>query len=356
MKKQFPENLARQNGKKLLRFLHKHHASLSPLLILTHDYPDPDTLGSAFALHYICERYFEIESRIVYGGVIGRMENRSMVNILKIPAYKLKHGDFKKYTNVALLDTQPGFKNNSLPVNKRPTIVIDQHPFVSRPNADLIIIDPLAGATSVILTQALLAIKKEIPERVATALTYGILSDTLNLYRANRPDVIETYLSILPHCDMRALARIQNPTRSRNFFVTLGKGIEEAFLRRGLIASHLGFVESPDLVSQTADFLLTYKGRRWSLCTGRYRGKLHVSLRTNIPNVEAGEILRDVFVNRGEAGGWGGIAGGSFEIGKTTDEEIWKEAENALSERLLKRLRIPIKGEFYSPFKQKHSE
>ncbi len=340
------------NARRLLHFLSRRRRTLSPLLILTHDYPDPDTLASAVCLHHIAEKRFGIQSKIVYGGIIGRMENRSMVQILKLPVYKLKPGHFKIYQNIALLDTQPGFKNNSLPPNKRPSIIIDQHPFVQKPSADLTIIDPECGATSVILAQALLiTMKRQIPATVATALAYGILSDTLNLYRANRPDIIQTYLDLLPHCDMRSLARIQNPLRSRKFFVTLSKGTQGAISRRGLVISHLGSVESPDLVAQIADFLKTYKGARWSFCTGRYKSKLHVSLRSTNPNVEAGEVLRDTFDNRGEAGGWGSIAGGSFEVSKREDDLIWKEAETELTERLLKRLRIPIKGDFHSPFR-----
>ncbi len=345
-----------QNARKLIHYLSRRSKAISPLLILTHDYPDPDTLGSAFALQYLAERDFGIQSKIVYGGVIGRMENRSMVTILKMPVYKLKSTDLKKYEHIALLDTQPGFKNNSLPANRKATIIIDQHPFVTKPTANFMIVDPECGATCVILAQALLLRKKEIPARIATALAYGILSDTLHLYRANRADVVQTYLDILPYCDMRALARIQNPSRSRKFFVTLGKGIGEALVRRGIIISHLETVESPDLVSQVADFLLTYKGRHWSFCTGRYKGKLYVSLRSNLPNVEAGEVLRDVFENKGEAGGWGGIGGGSFEVGKDASEDAYCKARLDLTERLLKRLRIPIKGEFYTPFREKNGK
>ncbi len=352
-KENLKEKSAEKHGRSLLRFLSKHRESISPLLILTHDYPDPDALASAFALQYLAEHAYGIQSKIVYGGIVGRMENKSMVKILKMPAYKLKPSDFKKYTHIALMDTQPGFKNNSLPPNREATIVIDQHPFVTKPSARLTILDTQCGATCVILAQALLLLKKEIPARVATALAYGIISDTLNLLRANRADVVQTYLDILPYSDMHALAQIQNPTRSKKFFTTLRKAIEEAIVRRGLIVSHLGFVESPDLVSQTADILITYKGRHWSLCSGRYKSKLHVSLRSNKPNVEAGEILRDIFANRGEAGGRGGIGGGSFEVTKSVDEAIWQEAEGALTERLLGRLRIPSKGEFYSPFRQK---
>lgn len=347
--------IGQQNGRKLLRFLAKQRESLSPLLILAHDYPDPDALASALALQYLTEKYYGIQSRIAYGGIIGRMENKSMVQILKMPVYKLKPADLKHYDNVALVDTQPGFKNNSLPPNRKPVLIIDQHTFATKPAADLAIIDTECGATCVILAQALLILGKEIPARIATALAYGILSDTLHLYRANRArkDIVETYLSVLQHSDMRALARIQNPQRSRSFFVTLRKSIEEAIVRRGLIASHLGDIESPDLTSQVADFLLNYKGRHWSFCTGRYKGKLHVSLRTNNPNVEAGEVLQDTFIHRGEAGGWGGIAGGSIEIGKAANETVWQETEQSLTERLFKRLRIPLKGEPYFPFRQK---
>jgi nanoRNase/pAp phosphatase (c-di-AMP/oligoRNAs hydrolase) len=342
---------SRVSAKKILRFISAHKESLSPLLILTHDYPDPDTLASAFALSFLLENCYGMTCRIAYGGIIGRTENKGMVNILKIPAHKIRPGDFKKYSNIALMDTQPSFANNSFPKKRKATIVIDQHPSVEKPNADLVIIDEDCGATSVLMAQALLATRIQIPDRVATALAYGILSDTLNLYRANRPDIIQTYLSLLPHCDMRALARIQNPARSRRFFNSLSKAIQNASVRRRLITTHLGAVENPDLVAQVADFLLTYKGIQWTFCTGRYKAKLHMSLRINNPNAEAGEILRDLVVNKGDAGGHNGIAGGSIVVGEKSSEETWREAELQLGQNLMKRLRIPIKGDLYYPFR-----
>ncbi len=342
-----------QNSRRLLRFLSRNREKISPLLILTHDYPDPDALASAFALQSIAERAYGIQSRIAYGGVIGRMENRAMVSILKMPVHKIKPSDFKKYEHAALIDTQPSFENNSFPKKRYATLVIDQHPSVTTPASEFSIVDTECGATSVILAQALLMLHMEIPVSVATALAYGILSDTLHLYRAVRPDIIQTYLHILRHADLKALAFIQNPSRSKSFFTTLGKGIRKAMVRRSLIVSHLGFVESPDLVSQIADFLLTYRRMEWALATGRYNGKLHVSLRSDKPNVLASEILRDVFLDRGEAGGHDTIAGGSFKVGEKAKEAVWKKAEDALVGRLLKRLRIPVRGEFYFPFREK---
>lgn len=339
------------SARKLLRFLHARRKELSPMLILTHDYPDPDTLASAFAFSYLVEKKYGITARIAYGGIIGRMENKGMVSILKLPVHHIRPSDFRKYPHIVLLDTQPVFENNSLPKNKRAMIVIDQHPYVKKPNADLVLIDPDCGATSVILGQALLQSHLEIPPRVATALVYGILSDTLNLYRANRPDILDTYMRLLRRSDLRALARIQNPSRSRRFFMSLSKGVYHAVVRRRAILTHLGFVENPDLVSQVADFLLTYKGMHWALCTGRFKGKLHVSLRVAKPLAEAGEILRDIFFDRGEAGGHNGVAGGSFKVGENSSEQTWAEHEQALVSRFLKRVRIPVKGELYYPFR-----
>ncbi len=343
---------AEKNARRILRFLASRKEKISPLLILTHDYPDPDSLASAFALYHVAQKRFGITARIAYGGIIGRMENRAMAQILKIPAHRMKPAEFKKYEHVALMDTQPLFENNSFPKTRRAVLVIDQHPFVQKPDADLVIVDPECGATSVILAQALLLSKIKIPDNVATALAYGIMSDTLNLFRAARPRVISTYFQILSRCDLLALAQIQNPTHSRKFFTTLGKALARATLKRGLLTSHLGEVENPDLVSQIADFLLTYKGIRWSVCPGRFKGKLHVSFRTVNPNAEAGEILRDVFPEREQAGGHNGIGGGSFRVGMGASEKKWHAAEGELTQRLFKRLRIPIKGEPYLPFRK----
>ena len=352
MEKGVPEHLTAKNGRKLLRFLEGRGEALSQLLIVMHNYPDPDAIATAFTLQYIAEKLCNIKSRIVYKGSIGRVENRAMVSQLRIPIHKIHASDISKYNHVALIDTQPAFENNPYPRDRPVTMVIDQHPYVTKPTAELVIVDTECGATSVILAQALLLSGLEIPKRIATALAYGILSDTLNLYRAKRADIIETYLAILQLCDMRALIKIQHPPKSRKFFTTLSKGLGVAKAVRGLIVSHLGKVEHPDLVSEIADFLLTYKGMERSLCTGRFKGKLHVSLRSDRPTDDTPEILRNIFNDRKEAGGHGMVAGGAFDVSEDEkDEPRWQEAENTLVQRLRKRLRIPVKCESYSPFR-----
>jgi nanoRNase/pAp phosphatase (c-di-AMP/oligoRNAs hydrolase) len=336
-------------GRQLIDFLSRHREMLSPLLILTHDFPDPDALASAFALQHLAQS-FGIQSRIVYDGEIGRTENKAMVRLLRIPVHKVRKAWLNKYVSIALVDTQPAFENNPFPRNRKACMIIDQHDPRVAPQAELILIDTECGATCVIVAQALLASGMPIPARVATALAYGILTDTLDLYRAHRPDVVQTYLDVLQQADMKVLARIQNPQRSRRFFATLGKGIVEAVRYRRVIVSHLGLVETPDLVSQVAEFLLAYRQINWCLVTGRYRGRLHASLRTNRPDGEAGEVLREAFGNPRLAGGHGPIGGGSCRMDKDATEEAWHERELMLQARLLKRLRVSGKTEPKRPF------
>jgi nanoRNase/pAp phosphatase (c-di-AMP/oligoRNAs hydrolase) len=337
------------HGRDLFTFLAVHRDALSPLLILTHDFPDPDALASAYGLQHLAQG-LGIPARIACEGAIGRNENRIMVRMLRIPIRGYRKSWLKQFPGVALVDTQPAFENNPYPRNRHASIVVDQHGSVTPPDADFVVVDPECGATCVIIAQALLASGMEIPARVATALAYGILTDTLDLHRAHRPDVVQTYLQVLQQADMRALARIQNPTRSRRFFVTLGKGITGARLYRKLLVTHLGEVETPDLVSQVAEFLLAYENILWCLVTGRYRGRLHASLRSSRVEAQAGEVLRASFANPRDAGGHGPIAGGSCRVGTEATDATWLEREEQLLARVLKRLRIAASVEPRRPF------
>jgi nanoRNase/pAp phosphatase (c-di-AMP/oligoRNAs hydrolase) len=333
---------------RLVKFLARNHQRLSPLLILTHDYPDPDALASAWALYYLATHQFGMRAKIAYGGIIGRHENKEMVRALKLPALRLRPHDFAVYPNVALVDTQPSFANNSFPKEEKASIVIDQHPSVLRPAAELVMIDTDSGATSALLAREFIIHGIPLPERLATALVYGILSDTLNLHRTHNPEVIEIYLALLPRCDIRALARIQNPPRSRKFFQGLATGLHRARIGRKLIISHLGPVDTPDLVSQMADFLLTCQGMQWSFCTGRYGEDLHVSLRTTRPNTSAGDVLRQIFDHFERAGGHGPIAGGRVRIKRKRAGFEWEKTESVLTDRLTKYLRVP-RGHKFTP-------
>lgn len=323
----------------LISFLRRQGRALSPLLILTHDHPDPDAIAGAAALSHLARHLAGVRSRIVYRGIIGRVENQTMVRLLKIPVHPLQERtDFRRFRSVALIDTQPLFGNNPFPKDGQAALVVDHHAPLGGTAAMASLIDPSCGATSVILAQALLLARCPVPPDLATALVYGILSETQDLGRETRDLEIRIYREMLSRCDLRALALIQNPQRPAEFFLTLKRSLEHAFVAGPLIGAHLGAVRAPDMVSLTADFLLTVEGMRWSFCTGRCEGRLYISVRALKPERHAGRLLQAALREKDKAGGHASMAGGSLPLPAGKAGPFPGRQEKQVEARLLRML------------------
>jgi nanoRNase/pAp phosphatase (c-di-AMP/oligoRNAs hydrolase) len=323
------------HARKLLRELSRLRRRVSPLLILTHDYPDPDSLASAWALAFLAHSLARVRCRIAYGGIIGRRENRIMADRLGIPARPLRQGEIAEAESVALVDTQPSFRNNRFPPRRRPLIIIDHHPRHADTAADLVLIDETAGATSSIMGEALLLSGLKIPRRLATAVVYGIGSETQNLGRESTARDLAVYQAFWPKASMKTLWSISYPRRPADYFADLARGIRRAFLCHGIVGTHLGPLSVPERVAQIADILMTCERTHWALVTGRYQGRLHVSLRTDDPSVHAGRLLKRILWGKRRGGGHAMIAGGTIEIGSEEPEVKWREAEDRLAAALL---------------------
>lgn len=338
----------------ILAFLAQHTQTLSPLLILTHDHPDPDSIASAWTLAILVEELHGVRTRIAYGGIIGRMENQMMVKILRIPLQPIRPDDFERYPRVAIVDSQPPFQNNPFPAHRVAAMVIDHHHRHAATKADFILVDEKSGATATLLSEALFSSGIEISPRLATALLYAIGSETQHLGREAGPRDISAYRRLFSLASMRALSKIQNPPRPGSFFYTIGKAVHRAFVVRNIIGVHLAAVPSQDIVAHMADFLLTYETMRWSLVTGRYDGRLFVSLRTLNPRAEAGRLLWRLLGGGTAAGGHAMIAGGSILIGREATERQWQEAEELLTMAFLRSQGLKEPFEFQYPFQQAH--
>ena len=323
------------HARRLVKLLREKGRALSPLTILTHDHPDPDALASAWALAHLAQSLGRISTRIVYGGVIGRAENRMMAERLLVPARPLRKGELAGVPHLALVDTQPPFKNNRCPPRRIPDLIVDHHPRHASTQADVALIDESVGATTTILVEALRGCGLRVPRRLATAIVYGIGSETQNLGREATARDMEAYQAFWPLANMRHLWKISYPKRSEEFFRVLAHGIRGAFVAGKTVAAHLGPVSTPDRVAQIADFLLTLEGMRWSVVTARYAGRLHVSLRANDAGAEAGRLLKRLLGGGNRGGGHGMIAGGSVEIGASAAERAWRDAEDKVTRDFL---------------------
>jgi nanoRNase/pAp phosphatase (c-di-AMP/oligoRNAs hydrolase) len=323
------------HARRLVKFLTEKGKSISPLTILTHDHPDPDSLASAWALAHLAQHLGKVRSRIVYGGMIGRAENRIMAERLFVPARVLRKGELAGVQHLALVDTQQPFKNNRCPPRRIPDLIVDHHPRHADTQADLALIDEEVGATTTILVEALVLAGLRVPGRLATAIVYGIGSETQNLGREATPRDMDAYQIFWPKANMKTLWRISYPQRSEEFFGTLARGLRDTFVVGRVVGVHLGDVRTPDRVAQIADFLMTLEKARWSIVTARYQGRLHVSLRSNDAGAGAGRLLKRLLGGGNRGGGHAMIAGGSLDLGAGASEAAWREAEDKVVEDFL---------------------
>jgi nanoRNase/pAp phosphatase (c-di-AMP/oligoRNAs hydrolase) len=319
-------------------------AAAPHVFVCTHRNPDPDSISSALALRFLLEHGAGVRATVAIEGVIGRAENRAMVSLLRLNLRPLETLHGFDWAQVALVDTQPRSGNNSFPRGVRPLIVIDHHPALKTTDAGWADLRPAYGATATILTEYLRDSGLAVPSWLATALAYGISSETRDLGRGAGELDLEAYLHLYPRVRKRILARIEHPRLPRSYFAVLDRALHRAFSHRNVIGSRLGDVETPDSVAEIADFLLAHERMGWSIVTGRHGGQLYVSVRA-LRGRGAGTLLRELLGDRGTAGGHGRMAGGQVPLAGLTEFEI-EALEEELPARLLELLGFRGRAEF----------
>ena len=297
---------------RLVAFARGHRRAL----ILTHDNPDPDSIASGVALAWLLEQMAGVEAVVAYGGIVGRAENRALVKVLRLPVVPLSSVAFGDFDLIALVDTQPEQGNHSLPPAHFPDVVIDHHP--ERPETRLAVVSDVGrdtGATSTVVTDYLRASGLEIPPAIATALFYGIKSDTRDLERETTAQDIEAYLWLFPKADNQALSMIERPRLPEDYFRLFHAAVEKARLHGDAVICDLGKVYYPDLVAEVADRFLSMGDVKWSVAVGEYRGSLYFSVRTRDRRMNAGKMIREVIDQEGgTAGGHGSMAGARLPV------------------------------------------
>ena len=306
------------------------------LLIVMQDNPDPDSIASAVALRKLANSLGDIQCTIAHGGTVGRAENRALVKYLGLNLHPCSEVDFGRFDCVAIVDTQPGTGNNSLPVDVAPDIVIDHHSLKpSTRAARLIDIRSEYGATATILLEYLIQAGIEPDMQLATALFYAIRSDTQDLGRQTVRADIEAIALLFPLANKRMLSEIQRGSVPRVYFRMLDEALRNARIQGQAIITDLGTIEHPDMIAEVADLLLREDEMCWAMCTGISKNKLFISIRTSKEDARADKVIRRVVARKGTGGGHPTFAGGQIPLIKGTKSEQ-ASLEKLVQKRFLK--------------------
>ena len=261
--------------------------------------PDPDGIASALALRQVLHRNRTTAPIVTFGGV-ARPENVAMLELLEIDLEVIRPEDLGRFGAVALLDVQPNVFRDVLPVVD---VVIDHHPEQKGYQARFRDIRASYGATSTILTEYCLAAEVVIPQRLATALLYGIKSDTLFLDRETSRADVAAFSYLYPLVNTNLLRRIEKPELPRSAFAAFARALRDIDLSHGLAYVHLGAVEREDVIPQMAELCLQLQGAEWSAASGLVGDQLVVSVRNAGYQKAAGTVVKAVLGDIGSAGG-----------------------------------------------------
>ena len=321
--------------------LHKL-AGTRRLLIYMHDNPDPDALAAASGLKRLLEQEVDADVTLALGGIVGRAENRAMVEALRIPLTPIEEIVLSRFDRMAIVDSQPGTGNNSLPAapqgGRRSSITTPCAP--ESQGAPWCDVRSELGATSTIVLEYLRDRRVPIDSRLATGLFYALRSETRDLGREATDAERDAYLFLVPLVDYKALSRISHPKVPREHFTALDRALRSARVWGNVVAANLGELSYPDLVAEVADLLLAFDHAKFVLCGGRYGTRAYLSLRTDASESRAGTLMRQIIAAEGAAGGHGTMAGGRLHQPLANDEQL-EQAFDRIVQRLLTAVDAP---------------
>ena len=286
-------------------------------LILTQDSPDPDALASAAALKELLGAKLRKQADIGYGGTFSRAENRAMVRLLRIKAGHVEPGRVDDYALVCLVDTQPYSGINALPPSRQADVVIDHHRLPVRRSwsarhAD---VRPGYGASTSILYEYIEAAGLPLGRDLATAMFYGIQSDTQDLGRESSAADVYAYRELFLIADKKKLAKIHRAPVPAEYFRTLGESLANVVVAGTTVVSCIQSCHSGEMIAEVADLLLRLEGMTVAVCYGVCGDKIYLSVRTSSSAGNAALKMSRVIRGIGTGGGHRTMAGGQVALG-----------------------------------------
>ena len=283
---------------------------------------DPDSMASAMAL----KRFFwrRVKKTSIYRiNVIKRADNLAMIKLLKIDQKYIRKLDKSEITKWAIVDSQP--HHSELFGKHNFDIIIDHHPVSPESKGRFVDIKEDYGATSTIMTEYLRTAGIKPSPRLATALFYGIKTDTDNFVRDSSPNDINAFRYLYQFVNIHIIKKIESSEISRKTLSRFQTATENIIFVKDIAFIHMGKVDNPDILVIIADFFLKMAEATWSIVSGIYGNKLIIILRNAGFRLDAGKTAQKLFGAYGSAGGHKGAARVEINLGdieKGLDEKL----------------------------------
>jgi nanoRNase/pAp phosphatase (c-di-AMP/oligoRNAs hydrolase) len=277
---------------------------------------DPDSIASALALKRLLWRRVA-SCTISPIRPITRPQNERMVRLLGISLTAYSQVDPAAFSRKALVDSQPA--HHPLFDGHRYDVIIDHHPRHAATKAKFMDIRPEYGANSTIMTEYLRAARIKPSLKLATALFFGIKTDTSNFERPAIEADVRAFHYLFAFTRLALVRRLEFAEISTSMFVYFQQAFNRYHLRHGRLYVFLGTVATPDILVILADFFMRAGEISWTIVGGIYGDKLVVIFRNDGLRKNAGRLAHKAFGKLGAAGGHAASARAEVPLSNVPD-------------------------------------
>ena len=285
------------------------HLKGRQVFIQTHNFPDPDAIGSAAGLQGILKHY-GIGSLLCYIGKIDRVNTKKLTELCRIDIYPEDALPVKMMPDdpVICIDSQKNGGNiRDLPGDE--IAAIDHHPLVE--NGDYMYLDVRqTGSCATLICEYYEELGITPDVYTATALLYGLKMDTLNFTRGVTQADIRAFSRLFDLSSDEILSKLTVNSMEFADLQAYGAAIESIYVYERIGFAGIPFSCPDSQIAVVADFILSIDEVDVAVIYARRNDGIKLSVRSEVSAVDAGDLVSRAVKDIGSGGGHYFMAGG----------------------------------------------
>lgn len=297
--------------------------------VQTHNYPDPDAIGSGFGLQKLLETY-GIDVTLCYHGKIDRLNTRKMIELLDINILSKSEldGILTEDDPIICVDSQKS-GGNIIDLPGDEIACVDHHP-TTEP-VDYFYKDvSMVGSCATIISEYYEKLNITPSSTVATALLYGLQMDTDGFKRGVTDRDIHIFGFLHKYADKNILSKLELNQMEFQDLHAYGAAISNIQIYDRIGFASIPFPCQDALIAITCDFILSLDEVDLAVVYSKRENGYKFSVRAEETSdcYDCGHIISETLKDIGSGGGHAFMAGGFLPIenlsmlGSNPDEVI----------------------------------
>lgn len=280
-----------------------------PVLIQTHDFPDHDAVGAAFALRELLARR-GFACSIAYGGTIQSISLSEMIKELSIELVPFDGArEAPGEAQTIVVDGSPA-SGTVRAVAGKLVAVIDHHPARMRLSVPFADVRTDVGSCAAIVWTYWKEAGEEPEGAAATALLAGIQLDTDFLSRRVSKTDLDAHHDLFFRGNHELARAIVRTSLSVDQLADIARAFSSVRVSGGALLAEVSGDYQAELLSVLADFLLRLREVSFVVVIEVRGPEFRLSARTRDRAIDTGHVIRHALAGIGSGGGHPHMAGG----------------------------------------------